>query len=204
MTGREQERRRRRTEPAGGSPSRRTDRIRRPAERLASILSDQPDTSDGTDSPPEYDTAARRAARGRGGVRPGRRPLLNRAVGRVLGRLSTRRAALLALVVCGLALSIAVPLHTYLSQRDDLAAQQQQQQVLREQRKELQQREQQLSDPAQIEAEARTRLHFVLPGETPYMVQLPGTTPTPAPGPKRPNPTTSWYEALWNSIAGTP
>ncbi|HEX5115903.1 MAG TPA: septum formation initiator family protein [Pseudonocardiaceae bacterium] len=205
MTGREQERRRRRTEPAGGSPSRRTDRIRRPAERLASILSDQPDTEDGTDTSSEYD-AARRAARGRGGVRPGRRPLINRALGPVLGRLSTRRAALLALVVCGLALSIAVPLHTYLSQRDDLAAQQQQQQVLREQRKELRKREQQLSDPAQIEAEARTRLHFVLPGETPYVVQLPSTAPTPATGrgAKKPDPTTSWYEALWNSIAGTP
>ncbi|HKN96765.1 MAG TPA: septum formation initiator family protein [Pseudonocardiaceae bacterium] len=120
--------------------------------------------------------------------------------------MTTRRAALLALVVCGLALSIAVPLHTYLSQRDDLAAQQQQQQVLRQQRRALEQREQQLSDPAQIEAEARTRLHFVLPGETPYVVQLPSTPPTPPAGhgAKRPNPTTSWYEALWNSIAGTP
>jgi cell division protein FtsB len=203
MTGREQERRRRRTEPAGGSPSRRTDRIRRPAERLASILADQPDTTDGAE---DYDVAARRAARGRGGVRPARRPLINRAVGRVLGRLSTRRAALLALVVCGLALSIAVPLHTYLSQRDDLAAQQQQQQVLRQRHQALEKREQQLSDPAQIEAEARTRLHFVLPGETPYVVQLPTTTPTPPAGhgAKRPSPTTSWYQALWNSIAGTP
>ena len=31
-----------------------------------------------------------------------------------------------------------------------------------------------------VEAEARTRLHFVMPGETPYVVQLPGNTPAPA------------------------
>ena len=33
---------------------------------------------------------------------------------------------------------------------------------------------QQLSDPAQVEIEARNRLHYVRPGETPYVVQLPG------------------------------
>jgi len=92
----------------------------------------------------------------------------------MLGRLTTRRAALLAVVVCALALSVAVPLHTYLSQRDDLAQQLQQQQALRDQENQLAQRAAQLSDPAQVEAEARTRLHFVMPGETPYEVQLPG------------------------------
>jgi cell division protein FtsB len=210
MTGREQDRRRGRTEPAGGSPSRRTDRLRRPAERLASILSDEPEKKDSPEGSAAYDAVARRAARGRGGTRPVGRPLVSQAIGpvlrQVLGRLSTRRAAVLLLVVCGLALSVAVPLHTYLSQRDDLAAQRQQQQVLRAQQQALRAREQQLSDPAQVEAEARTRLHFVLPGETPYVVQLPGTAPGPATGPgaHRPGPTTSWYQALWNSIAGTP
>ncbi len=124
----------------------------------------------------------------------------------MLGRLTTRRAALLALVVCGLALSIAVPLRTYFSQRDDLAAQQQQQQVLRAQERQLQQREQQLSDPAQIEAEARTRLHYVLPGETPYVVQLPGGTTVPGTtqSGKQTAPPPSWYDQLWNSIVGSP
>jgi cell division protein FtsB len=198
MTG--QERRNRRGEPAGGSPSRRADRIRRPAQRLASVLTaDEPEQ-------PEYDAAARRAARGRGGARPARRPLVSKAVGQVLGRLTTRRAALLALVVCGIALSIAVPLHTYVSQRDALAGQQQQQQVLQAQQKQLQKREQQLSDPAQIEAEARTRLHYVLPGETPYVVQLPGAVPVhgTSHSAKQTGPTTSWYQTLWNSIVGSP
>jgi cell division protein FtsB len=201
MTGREQERRRRRGEPSGGSPSRRTDRIRRPADRL--IASGEPDVPD--EAADDF-VATRRATRGRGGPRPVRRVLISRVLGQVLGRLTTRRAALLALVVCGLALSIAVPLHTYLSQRDDLQAQLQQQQVLRAQQSQLQKREQQLSDPAQVEAEARTRLHFVMPGETPYVVQLPGSTPAAgsAHAGKQTGPTTSWYQTLWNSIVGSP
>jgi cell division protein FtsB len=198
MTGREQERRRRRGDPAGGSPSRRSDRIRRPADRLAAMRPadvDEPESE-------EYDAGARRAARGRGGIRPPRRSSASRVFGQALGRLTTRRAALLALVVCALALSIAVPLHTYLSQRDDLRAQMLQQEALRAQESRLEQREAQLADPAQVEAEARTRLQYVLPGQTPYVVQLPGTVPIggkshPAP---RSGAAASWYETLWNSI----
>jgi cell division protein FtsB len=127
------------------------------------------------------------------------------ALGPVIGKLTTRRAALLALVVCALALSVAVPLHTYLSQRDDLRAQLQQQQALRAQESQLAQREQQLSDPALLEAEARTRLHYVMPGETPYVVQLPNSVPVPnqAVGTQS-GPTTSWYQTLWSSIVGQP
>lgn len=196
MSGREQDRRRRRGEPAGGSPTRRTDRLRRPADRFAQAAGrGEPDA-------PADAVEHRRTARGR---RPGRTTVVSQVLGQVLGRLTTRRAALLALVVCGLALSIAVPLHTYLSQRHDLVAQLHQQQVLRTQEKQLRQRESQLSDPAQIEAEARTRLHLVLPGETPYVVQLPGTVPPPstAPTAQRPGQSTSWYDALWNSISGS-
>ena len=190
MSGREQERRRRRGEPAGGAPSRRTDRVRRstdPAPQAA--------------EPDETDVAVARATRGRGGPRTVRRSLPSR----VLGRLTTRRAALLAVVVCALALSVAVPLHTYLSQRDDLAQQLQQQQALRDQENQLQQRAAQLSDPAQVEAEAGTRLHFVLPGETPYEVQLPGAVPSSGQGGagQHPGAAGSWYEKLWNSIVGS-
>jgi cell division protein FtsB len=202
VTGREQERRRRRGEPSGGSPSRRSDRVRRPADRTGTTDRSGSDTghepgTDGGDAAPRA-----RATRGRGGPRTARRSLASR----VLGRLTTRRAALLALVVCALALSVAVPLHTYLSQRNDLQAQLQQQAALRAQAGQLEQRESQLSDPAQVEAEARTRLHYVMPGETPYVVQLPGSVPvvgSSTPGQKTP-PSTSWYQKLWNSIQGPP
>lgn len=125
--------------------------------------------------------------------------------GRAWGRLTTRRAALLALVVCALALSVAVPLNTYLSQRDALRQQLQQQAALRTQEKQLEKREQQLSDPAQVEAEARSRLRYVMPGQTPYVVQLPGSSPLPSAGVTAPPPGTSssWYQTLWNSIVGS-
>ncbi|TCO58444.1 FtsB family cell division protein [Actinocrispum wychmicini] len=118
---------------------------------------------------------------------------------------TTRRAAVVATVVCALALSIAVPLRTYLSQRDDVAAQEKRQAELRAQVQELEERKAQLSDPAQIQAEARRRLRYVMPGETPYMVQLPGdngmqsSRQTPqAPGPQQP-----WFQNLWDSVIGS-
>ncbi len=130
---------------------------------------------------------------------------MSNVFGRAWGRLTTRRAALLALVVCALALSVAVPLNTYLSQRNALQAQLRQQEALRTQETELEKREQQLSDPAQIEAEARSRLRYVMPGETPYVVQLPGAVAVRAAGtPAQPQVAgQSWYQTLWNSIVGT-
>jgi len=95
----------------------------------------------------------------------------------------------LALVVCALALSVAVPLRNYLSQRGELAEVQQQQQRLREQVDELERRKAELSDPAQIEAEARRRLRYVRPGETPYLVPPPGGPESPAPAPTEQQPT---------------
>jgi cell division protein FtsB len=102
---------------------------------------------------------------------------------RRFGQVPTRRAVVLALVVCALALSVAVPLRNYLGQRGELAEVEQQQQRLREQVEELERRKAELSDPAHVEAEARRRLRYVQPGETPYVVPLPGGQETaPAPG----------------------
>src|SRR5213082_2281221 len=92
---------------------------------------------------------------------------------KVLGMSTTRRAAVVATVVCALAFTIAVPLRTYLSERTEVREQQAQQAQLQQQVAQLQGRKAELSDPAQIEAEARRRLRYVKPGETPYIVQLP-------------------------------
>jgi cell division protein FtsB len=123
----------------------------------------------------------------------------------LFGIATTRRAAVIATVVCALALSVAVPLRTYLSQRDDVAFQEKRQAELRAQVQQLEARKAQLSDPAQVMAEARRRLRYVLPGETPYMVQLPGDVgaqssqqPPQTPGPAQP-----WFENLWNSVVGS-
>jgi cell division protein FtsB len=135
---------------------------------------------------------------------PRRRTRRRRRGPGLFGFAPTRRAAVLAVVVCALVLSISVPLRTYLSQREDLQVQQQHQEQLRTQVQELQQRKAQLSDPAQVEAEARRRLRYVKPGETPYVVQLPGDTAPQQSGDhlKAAAPQGSWYENLWGSVDG--
>jgi cell division protein FtsB len=115
----------------------------------------------------------------------------------------TRRAAMFAMVLCALALSIAVPLRTYLSQRDELRDVGAEQQKLRETVAALEKRKSELQDPAYVEIEARKRLHWVRPGETPYIVQLPGdegrNTETERPSGKQAA-EGSWYEELWESV----
>ncbi|GAA3577290.1 hypothetical protein GCM10022222_72510 [Amycolatopsis ultiminotia] len=123
---------------------------------------------------------------------------------KVLGMSTTRRAAVVAIVVCALAFTVAVPLRTYLSQRSEVREQEAQQAQLQQEVAQLQDRKNQLGDPAQIEAEARRRLRYVKPGETPYIVQLPEDQPAAPPQQTGPQevPEGSWYENLWNQVSG--
>ncbi|MPY96843.1 MAG: septum formation initiator family protein [Actinophytocola sp.] len=125
---------------------------------------------------------------------------------RTLGLSTTRRAAIAALVVCALAFTLAVPLRTYLSQRAEIAEQTERAEQLREQVAEFERRKAELSDPAQIEAEARRRLRYVLPGETPYIVQLPGDgVRGSGEGDGRGDGgSATWYEELWRSATEEP
>jgi cell division protein FtsB len=119
------------------------------------------------------------------------------------GLSTTRRAAVFAIVVCALALSIAVPLRTYLGQRDDVAVQEERQAELRAQVDALEARKAELDDPAQVEAEARRRLRYVMPGETPYMVELPGDRGGETEEPEQDKvKNESWYQLLWNAVSG--
>jgi cell division protein FtsB len=138
--------------------------------------------------------------------RPTERERPSRAVraAATFGLSTTRRAAVFAIVVCALALSVAVPLRTYLSQRDEVEVTEERQAELRAQVDALEERKAQLDDPAQVEAEARRRLRYVMPGETPYMVELPGDSADQSGG----NPEEekvldqSWYQLLWNAVSG--
>lgn len=120
---------------------------------------------------------------------------------------TARRAAILAVVVCVLTLTIAGPVRTYFQQRtemDQLAATEA---ALRQQISELQQRKDKLADPAYIAAQARERLGFVKPGDVPFQVQLPATaTVSPQPGvdPAKPAGSGPWYTSLWHTIADAP
>ncbi|MEU3333842.1 FtsB family cell division protein [Streptomyces sp. NPDC002144] len=82
----------------------------------------------------------------------------------------TGRAALLALVVCTLVVALAYPMRQYVSQRaqiSDLERQQQQERQRVEQLRDLKARWQ---DDAYAEQQIRQRLHYVMPGETGYVV----------------------------------
>ncbi|WP_187346842.1 septum formation initiator family protein [Saccharomonospora sp. CUA-673] len=116
---------------------------------------------------------------------------------------TTRRAAIVAIVVCALAFTIAVPLRTYLSQQAEVSEQEARQQQLRQQVEQLEERKAELSDPAQVEAEAKRRLRYVTPGETPYIVQLPGDRgdeSRPLRGDEQPHSDAAWYENLWDGV----
>ncbi|ADG97967.1 Septum formation initiator [Segniliparus rotundus DSM 44985] len=112
-----------------------------------------------------------------------------------------RRAVLLALVVCGLALTLAGPLRVYLTQQHEmsqLAAQERQKQeaidVLRYQRA---RRDSNANEIIQARG-----MGYVFPGEIPVQVMLPSRGEAPsaqaAPERKKEGP---WYGQIWNSIA---
>jgi cell division protein FtsB len=120
------------------------------------------------------------------------------------GTASTRltgRAALLFLVLTGLALTLAWPARQYVDQRRQIASLRSQTQVTKDRVALLQQQVQQWGDPQYVEAEARQRLHFRLPGETAYVVLRPhhrgAATPPKA---LTTAPTKAWYSSMWDSV----
>ena len=117
----------------------------------------------------------------------------------------TTRTAVLGLVFCALVLSAALPLREYLSQRSQIAAAQAKQTAQKERVKQLEQQLRQLQDPAYVKAEARSRLHYVLPGETPYVLLTPSAAPLPTgtgvlAGTTVARPESPWYSQLWDTV----
>ena len=119
---------------------------------------------------------------------------------------TARRAAVLAVVVCVLTLTIAGPVRTYFAQRTEMEQLAATEAALRHQIANLEQQKGKLSDPAYIAAQARQRLGFVKPGDIPFQVQLPSTAVSPQPGADtaKPNNNDPWYTALWHTVADAP
>jgi cell division protein FtsB len=82
----------------------------------------------------------------------------------------TPRAVLLALVVTGLLFYLAVPLRTYLDQRDRLQELERQSQVLERENDQLRRQIELLHDPAYLERIARECLGMVKEGEIGFIV----------------------------------
>ena len=115
----------------------------------------------------------------------------------------TGRAAVLALVVCLLAISLAYPLREYLAQRGDIAGYRGQVAEQEARVAELRRQQARWSDQAYVEAQARERLHYVMPGETSYVVLEADDAPSPdgAVEPEKAAAARSpWFTDLWRSV----
>lgn len=117
----------------------------------------------------------------------------------------TGRAIVLLLVLGALALMLSVPTRSWLAQRAEIAGLEQQVADAQAKVQALQVEQERWQDPAFIAAEARRRLHFVMPGEIGYVtIGADGAPVTDAVaeagGPR------TWAERLWASVraADTP
>ena len=109
----------------------------------------------------------------------------------------TGRAAVLFLVVGALLVSAALPLRVYLAQRGQISELRAQQSATRLRVGELEAEKARLADPAYVAAEARRRLHYVLPGETAYVVIEPSPGPVSESAVRA---TAPWYSQVWGSV----
>jgi cell division protein FtsB len=110
----------------------------------------------------------------------------------------TSRAAVLAVVICAIALSLAYPVREYVAQRRQIDQLQAQNRVTAAELSQLRAEAQRLGDPAYVEQQARDRLHMCMPGKTCYVII--GGKPA-ALGPRSPVAAMSpWYQRLWHSV----
>jgi cell division protein FtsL len=110
----------------------------------------------------------------------------------------TSRAAVLAVVICAIALSLAYPVREYIGQRQQIGQLVAQRQEILAQVKNLQAEQARLSSQAYIEQLARQELDMCFPGTQCYVIEgsqpaLSGT-PSPQAGPA------PWYSKLWQSV----
>ncbi len=110
---------------------------------------------------------------------------------------------MLALVVCLLAISLAYPLREYLAQRGDINDYRAQVAEQEQRVAELRRQHERWQDDAYVEAQARERLHYVMPGEKSYVVLEADEAPAEdgvveAQAPERVR--SPWFTDLWNSV----
>jgi cell division protein FtsB len=117
----------------------------------------------------------------------------------------TSRATVLVLVLCSLVAILAYPARQYINQRDEIAAQRAKVEQARRAVEELTAEKARWQDPEFVKAQARQRLHYAMPGETPFTAADPAPSATPG----KPSGSGSggsaakalpWYTTVWNSV----
>ncbi|MFJ3790357.1 septum formation initiator family protein [Kitasatospora sp. NPDC090091] len=123
----------------------------------------------------------------------------------------TSRATVLVLVLCSLVAILAYPTRQFISQRSEISAQRAKAEHARQQVEQLRREKTRWQDPEYVRAQARARLHYAMPGETPYIAvdpagQSAAKSPAAAPAPsdgaaaapaKAAKP---WYASVWDSV----
>lgn len=109
----------------------------------------------------------------------------------------TGRAAILAVVLCAIALSLAYPLREYIAQRRQIDQLQAQRSQIGLQIKRLQHEQRRLHYPAYIEQLARDRLQMCMPTQKCYVIIEPTPPNAQATAARDQAP---WYARLWSSV----
>jgi cell division protein FtsB len=110
----------------------------------------------------------------------------------------TGRAALLAVVICAIALSLAYPVREYIAQRQQIDQLLAQQETMSAQVRALEAEDSKLSQTWYIEQEAQGQLHMCFPQEQCYEV-ISGQ-PAKASVTKPQVVADPWYAKLWESV----
>ncbi len=110
----------------------------------------------------------------------------------------TGRAAILVLVLAALVVTLAIPLRAWMSQQAEIAALEADVAQSRERVESLRAELKDWEDPAFVIAQARSRLHFVFPGEVGYVVLGEDDRPI-VPEEERAADQAPWYSRLWYS-----
>jgi len=111
----------------------------------------------------------------------------------------TGRAAILAVVVCAIAMSLAYPVRTYIEQRRDIAELREERSRVEAERQRLVAERRQIDDPNWIKRTAKERLHYCEPGAKCYVVM--GTEQAASEAAvKQPAEPPPWYQTLWESV----
>ncbi|MDH6450726.1 MULTISPECIES: septum formation initiator family protein [unclassified Streptomyces] len=110
----------------------------------------------------------------------------------------TGRAALLALVLCTLVVALAYPIRQYVSQRAEIADLQREKAQAAQRVEKLRDLKARWQDDAYAEQQIRQRLHYVMPGETGFIVVDPDAAKqsrTDLGAADRP-----WYSNVWDGV----
>ena len=110
----------------------------------------------------------------------------------------TGRAAILVLVLAALVVTLAIPLRAWMSQQAEIAALEADVAQSRERVESLRAELEDWEDPAFVIAQARSRLHFVFPGEVGYVVLGEDDRPI-VPEEESAADQAPWYSRLWDS-----